>query len=297
MVPTALEAWVTATQRVRSDSTASTALAGSSSVSPCGSAKRTVAPARSAWMTHGRTLASWSRRVQTISSPGASVRPTAPAKAIVSAVMLKPKTISPGGRAEQRAGARARGRDELVGGVRRREGAAVVGAATGSHPRVHRLDRRVDHLGARRPVEPRPAGGREPGEALAVHVICSAAESTSSLSWGYESTPTASAGESQRISSTSSFGSNSVALGLHQPVAHRLGAALAVVVGDRARARGRGGSAARPPPRPRAARPAPSPRPCRACPWAATSRRSGGGARRRSRRRPRRAARPRRRPP
>ncbi len=97
IVPTALEAWVTATQRVRSESTASTALAGSSSVSGSGSAKRTVAPLRSAWMTHGRTLASWSRRVQTTSSPGCSVRPTAPAKAMVSAVKLAPKTISPAG--------------------------------------------------------------------------------------------------------------------------------------------------------------------------------------------------------
>ena len=58
-------------------------------------------------MTHGRTLASWSRRVQTISSPGSSVRPTAPAKAIVSAVMLKPKTIWSGG-APSRAPALAR---------------------------------------------------------------------------------------------------------------------------------------------------------------------------------------------
>ena len=88
------------------------------------------------------------------------------------------------GRAEQRAGARARRRDELVGRVRRRERAAVVGAAARAHPRVHRLDRGVDHLRARRPVEPRPARGREPGEALAVQAICSAAESTSSLSWG-----------------------------------------------------------------------------------------------------------------
>ncbi len=57
-MPTALEAAVTAIQRVRSVSTASTALAGSSSVSGSGSAKRTVAPARSAAISHGRTLAS-----------------------------------------------------------------------------------------------------------------------------------------------------------------------------------------------------------------------------------------------
>ena len=57
-MPTALEAAVTATHLVRSESTASTALAGSSSVSASGSAKRTVTPARSAAITHGRTLES-----------------------------------------------------------------------------------------------------------------------------------------------------------------------------------------------------------------------------------------------
>src|SRR6476646_10474241 len=50
IVPTALEAAVTATQRVRSPRTASTALAGSSSVPCSGSAKRTRAPARAAWI-------------------------------------------------------------------------------------------------------------------------------------------------------------------------------------------------------------------------------------------------------
>ena len=44
IVPTALEAAVTATQRVRGDSTASTAAAGSSRVSRSGSAKRTSTP-------------------------------------------------------------------------------------------------------------------------------------------------------------------------------------------------------------------------------------------------------------
>ena len=58
MVPTALEAAVTATQRVRGDSTASTAAAGSSRVSRSGSAKRTSTPARAAAMSHGATLAS-----------------------------------------------------------------------------------------------------------------------------------------------------------------------------------------------------------------------------------------------
>jgi hypothetical protein len=87
---------VTATHFVRSESTASTALAGSSSVPGSGSAKRTVAPARSAAISHGRTLASWSSRVQTISSPGASARPAAAEKLIVSAVMLGPNATPRG---------------------------------------------------------------------------------------------------------------------------------------------------------------------------------------------------------
>ncbi len=91
-MPTALDAAVTATYRVRSVSTASTAAAGSSSVSGSGSAKRTVAPARAAASSHGATLASWSSRVHTISSPGRSVRPAAAAKRIVRSVMLGPKT-------------------------------------------------------------------------------------------------------------------------------------------------------------------------------------------------------------
>ena len=117
-------------------------------------------------ITHGRTLASWSRRVQTISSPGSSVRPTAPAKAIVSAVMLEPKTISARRRAEQRAGARARRRDELVGRVRGRERAAVVGAAAGAHPGGPSPRSRVSTICVPAgPVEPRPAVARGRGSA------------------------------------------------------------------------------------------------------------------------------------
>ena len=139
-----------------------------------------------------------------------------------------------GRRAEQRAGARPRGRDELVGRVRGREDAAVVGAAARAHPRVHRLDRGVDHLRAGGAVEPRPAGVREAREALAVHSMRPAASRTSSASWGYVTAASASSGDSQRISSTSSLGLNFASLfGLHQPVAHDLGAALAVLVGRR----------------------------------------------------------------
>jgi hypothetical protein len=91
-----LDAAVTATQRVRSDSTASMLAVGSARVSGSGSAKRTVAPARSAAITHGRTLASWSMRVQTTSSPGRSVRPTAAASRMVIAVMDGPNATPRG---------------------------------------------------------------------------------------------------------------------------------------------------------------------------------------------------------
>ena len=168
IVPTALDAAVTATQRVRCESTASTAAAGSSSVSRSGSAKRTCAPARAAAMSHGATLASWSRRVQTISSPGLSVRPMAAEKRMVSAVIDGPKTTPSGVRAEQARDRRARLRDERIGALRRLEGAAVVGVVARAHPGRHLLDGIVDHLGAGGAVEAGPAVG-EAGEAGAVH--------------------------------------------------------------------------------------------------------------------------------
>jgi hypothetical protein len=72
--------------------------------------------------------------------------------------------------------------DALVGRACGREGAAVVGAAAGAHPRGHRVDRAVDHLCAGRPVEARPAA-RRAREALAVHTR-SCAMRTSSASRG-----------------------------------------------------------------------------------------------------------------
>ena len=96
IVPTALLAAVTATQRVRGPSTFSNAPTGSSSVSGSGSAQRTVAPLSRAAASHGATFASWSRRVQTISSPGRSPPATARENAKVRAVMLGPKTTPPG---------------------------------------------------------------------------------------------------------------------------------------------------------------------------------------------------------
>ena len=167
-MPTALDACVTATQRVRSDRTASTAAAGSASVPGSGSAKRTTAPARSAAITHGRTLASWSSRVHTTSSPGASSRQTVAAKRMVSAVMLAPNA-TPAGSAPSRAATAARAPATS---------SSVWRAAANSPPWLavrpermplgHRLDRRVDHLRAGRAVQPRPAVAYA-REALAVH--------------------------------------------------------------------------------------------------------------------------------
>ncbi len=90
-VPTRFDAPVTATRRVRSDSTEATS--SSSAVSGSKSSHRTVAPADSAARTHGRTFASWSSRVTTISSPGDQVAASVRAMSNVSAVMLRPNTM------------------------------------------------------------------------------------------------------------------------------------------------------------------------------------------------------------
>ena len=57
-VPIRLDAAVTATSRVRGDSTAATRSAASSPVAGSKSAQRTVAPVAAAACTHGRTFAS-----------------------------------------------------------------------------------------------------------------------------------------------------------------------------------------------------------------------------------------------
>ena len=181
-MPVALEAAVTATQRVRSERTASIAEAGSASVSRSGSAQRTVAPARSAAITHGRTFASWSRRVTTTSSPGPSVRPTAAESRIVIAVIDGPKATPAGSAPSSRAtAARARSTHSSVACA-----AAKTPPWFALRPERmnvgHRLDRGVHHLRARRPVQPRPAPG-QPGEAVAVHSRSRAAR-TSSTSCG-----------------------------------------------------------------------------------------------------------------
>ena len=168
VVPTALLAAATATQRVRSLSCAAIALGGNASVSRSGSAKRTVAPARWAAITHGRTLASWSSRVHTTSSPGRRVRPTVAANRIVRSVMLGPKT-TPRGSAPSRAPTEARACATT---------SSVACAAAKTPPWLalppergevgHGLDRRVEHLRAGRPVQAGPAVVQS-GEAVAVH--------------------------------------------------------------------------------------------------------------------------------
>ena len=177
-------------------------------MSGSGSAKRTRAPARSAAISHGRTLASWSRRVQTISSPGLSARPAAAEKAIVSAVMLGPNTTPRSSAPSIRATA-ARAPSTTSSEARACGNAPPSLAVRPERIQSgHRVDRRVDHLGAAGAVQARPAVG-EPGEALAVH----ASPATSSRSCGYVSSSAAAGGISQRSSSTSSLGWNSPSSG------------------------------------------------------------------------------------
>ena len=78
-VPMRLLAAVTATSRVRGDSSPAYWAAGSSPVTGSGSAQRTTAPARSAACTQGRTLASWSSRDTMTSSPSRQLRASVPA--------------------------------------------------------------------------------------------------------------------------------------------------------------------------------------------------------------------------
>ena len=95
-VPIRFDAAVTATRRVRGDSTAATASAESSPVCGSNSAHRTLAPAACAASTQGRMFASWSSRDTTISSPGAQRVARVRARSNVSAVMLRPNTTPPG---------------------------------------------------------------------------------------------------------------------------------------------------------------------------------------------------------
>jgi hypothetical protein len=165
-VPTALLAAVTATQRVRSDSTASTASAGSSRVPGSGSAKRTVAPARSAAMTHGED-------VRVVVEPGAhdlvagsELAADRRGEAHRQRGHARPEGDAARVAAQQPPDGLARGLDELV---RRRGGperAAVVGVVAAAHEAGHRIDGGVDHLRAGRAVEAGPAVAQA-GEALA----------------------------------------------------------------------------------------------------------------------------------
>ncbi len=94
--PSALEASVNATTRVRSPSRASSA-STSRVPSPARiGARRTTRPWSRATSSQGDTLASWSRSVTTISSPGLRVRATACASRKFSVVMFAPKAISSG---------------------------------------------------------------------------------------------------------------------------------------------------------------------------------------------------------
>ena len=94
--PTALEASVKATIRVRGPSSASSASTSRVTSEVRSGAVRTTSPWSSATRSHGATFASWSSSVTTISSPGCSVRATACASAKFSVVMFGPSAISAG---------------------------------------------------------------------------------------------------------------------------------------------------------------------------------------------------------
>ena len=94
--PTAFEASVKATTRVRSPISASSASWSSVTSSVRIGAWRTTSPWSAATSSQGDTFASWSSWVTTISSPGSSVRATAWASRKLSVVMFAPNAIPSG---------------------------------------------------------------------------------------------------------------------------------------------------------------------------------------------------------
>ncbi len=181
-VPVAFDAAVTATQRVRSDSTASIARRGQ---------RERVAvrlgPA------HGRARALGRDHprpdVGVVVEPGdddlvarAERAPERGREPHRHRRHRRPEGDAARLGAEQPGDRVARGLDAGVGRVRGGEHAAVVRVVARAHERGHGVDRAVDHLGARGAVEPRPAAG-EAGEAVAVHSRAPAAR-TSSASCG-----------------------------------------------------------------------------------------------------------------
>ena len=95
-MPSRFDAPVTATTRVRDDSSRATSATVSSAVRGSKSANRTAAPTASAARIQGRMLASWSSRVTITSSSGPQVAARVRARSKVSAVMLRPNTIPRG---------------------------------------------------------------------------------------------------------------------------------------------------------------------------------------------------------
>ena len=93
-VPTAFDARVKATIRVRDDSAAPSADRSIVRSGPVTGTVRTNRPWSSATRSHGLMLASWSSTVVTISSPGSSVRATACANMKLSVDMFGPNAIS-----------------------------------------------------------------------------------------------------------------------------------------------------------------------------------------------------------
>ena len=107
--PTAFEASVNATTRVRSPMSSSSASRSSVTSSARSGAVRTTRSWSSATSSQGETFASWSSAVTTISSPGSSVRATACASWKLSVVMFAPNAM-PSGSAPVKSAAAARPR-------------------------------------------------------------------------------------------------------------------------------------------------------------------------------------------
>ena len=152
------------THLVRSSISSITLAGGNCPVAGSNGASTCSAPAPSAARRHGVMLASWSSRVPTIRSPGLQRRADRPRHgerqrrhvgAEADAVGVGPEELPDRGTC-----AVHQSLAFLGGGERSAVGCSV---ATG-HPLAHRGDRRVDHLRAGRPVEPRPLrpDAREP---------------------------------------------------------------------------------------------------------------------------------------
>ena len=135
MVPSRLEAPVTATQRVRSSISSMTRAGSSTPVAGSNGASMCSAPAASQARRHGVTLASWSRRVPTTRSPGrrVSCRRLGEGQRERRHVGAEADPVGRRG-IEQRSDAVRPVAQQCVAGVGGAERSAGVGVAPGSRP-------------------------------------------------------------------------------------------------------------------------------------------------------------------